>query len=448
MHSTHDPEAVFPADEASKDGQAPKREPVSPVVTSYLNAMGRIPLWDDHAAVRRSFHRVDDLVHNVVPRAFELPVFSAFIRRLVKEFFEGKNTAIDGIFAKGLASPTKEALEEFLGKLGALSQELDGLQNGTSHRRPALAKEADRLCKDLPFTAVFFRRIMLELGRRDFAAREAADRARLFGDSPEALHAVQHVVAAMIETRNAVINGNLRLVIPWAKRYRGRGVGFDELIAEGNDGLAEAWPRYDANSAASYATYATIWIRQRIFRALHARRVAGYPRNFVSLATKLGHVRRELQKEGIEPTEEALAKRMRCSTMAVKRFIEFTGSDVSLDAPEGVNDNRDRVERMSWNGEAPSARAESYRFGRAFTEFVASAGLTEREAKVLAYYYGFVDGRTWTLEEIGGVFSLTRERIRQIKEKALEKLRRNRQVWERFAEQGGNFANFFLREGG
>jgi len=227
------------------------------------------------------------------------------------------------------------------------------------------------------------------------------------------------------EALDKLVRSNLRFVVSVAKKYQSQGVPLSDLINEGNLGLIRAAHKFDETKGIKFISYAVWWIRQAILQALAEQsRIVRVPLNRAGALYRVGRQKSNLLQElGREPTVEEIAKELDVTREEVERTLAISQSHLSLDAPMQPGDEKGRLLDYLPDQFSPGPEDEAYEHALKATVEDALSGLKEREAKILRLYYGLDGQDPMTLEDIGSILGITRERVRQIKEKALVRLR-------------------------
>jgi len=235
--------------------------------------------------------------------------------------------------------------------------------------------------------------------------------------------AIRKIFFKYEDAKRKLSGGNLRLVVSIAKKYRNRGLSFLDIIQEGNTGLMRAVDKYEYRRGFKFSTYATWWIRQAITRAIadHARTIR-IPVHMIETMSKLRNISKGLMQElGREPTIEEIAKKAKMAVSETRRVLKISRHPISLDRPVGESEDSyfgDFIEDEKAENPVESATQEMLKDK---IEQVLKT-LTYREREIIKLRYGIGDGYTYTLEEVGRIFKVTRERVRQVEAKAIRKL--------------------------
>ena len=262
---------------------------------------------------------------------------------------------------------------------------------------------------------------------RTLLKRELHDLMLMTQETPASLSLRCRKLAAQFEdydnAKRELSSGNLRLVVSIAKKYRNRGMSFLDLIQEGNTGLMRAVDKYEYRRGFKFSTYATWWIRQAITRAIADQaRTIRIPVHMIDVLSKLRQLQRKmLQEFGREPTMEELASHTELSVEEVRRVMDIGRLPVSLDKPIGDGEDNSFGEFVEDDASDNPVLSASNAILRDRIERILKT-LTYREREIIRLRYGLGDGYTYTLEEVGRIFKVTRERVRQIEAKAVRKL--------------------------
>jgi len=264
------------------------------------------------------------------------------------------------------------------------------------------------------------------------AGRIAQEDLKNDGTDPVRREKLERQVRNGLAAREHLIKANTRLVVSIAKKYMGRGVPFLDLIQEGNLGLMKAVEKFDYNRGYRFSTYATWWIRQTITRAIADQgRTIRVPVHMSDRIRKLYNTARELEQEqGRRPTPEEIAAELDIEPSKVQWMLRVSWRPLSLERPVGEDEDSELGNFIEDEASpTPTQSAHQDLLGEKVEEMLAM--LSPREARILRLRFGLLNGRSYTLEEVGRKFGLTRERIRQIEGKALRRLRhpcRSRQL--------------------
>lgn len=264
----------------------------------------------------------------------------------------------------------------------------------------------------------------IQLAKAIEAGRKAEAELKQDGADPERRERLQALINEGVAAREHLIKANTRLVVSIAKKYMGRGVPFLDLIQEGNLGLMKAVEKFDHMRGYRFSTYATWWIRQTITRAIADQgRTIRVPVHMSDRIRRLYHTARELEQEqGRQPTPEEIAAELDMEPRKVQWMLRVSWQPLSLERPVG-EDEENELGHFIEDENSPTPPQSAYQelLEEKIEELLAT--LPPREARILRLRFGLLNGRTYTLEEVGQKFGLTRERIRQIEGKALRRLR-------------------------
>lgn len=321
-----------------------------------------------------------------------------------KQFLRGREKSLQLVEEMSLrtrrVAPLMDQLNAFSKRMNQIRRELNDLKSA----RTRSAREERSLLK-----------------------RELHDLMLMTQETPASLSLRCRKLAAQFEdydnAKRELSSGNLRLVVSIAKKYRNRGMSFLDLIQEGNTGLMRAVDKYEYRRGFKFSTYATWWIRQAITRAIADQaRTIRIPVHMIDVLSKLRQLQRKmLQEFGREPTMEELASHTELSVEEVRRVMDIGRLPVSLDKPIGDGEDNSFGEFVEDDASDNPVLSASNAILRDRIERILKT-LTYREREIIRLRYGLGDGYTYTLEEVGRIFKVTRERVRQIEAKAVRKL--------------------------
>jgi len=352
----------------------------------------------------------------------------------IERLFHENITDFDKLYSVKLTEKYKERLRERIvaraGKMGILLAELvfrreilDSLRDGLRTQRARARAALGRIKK-----------------RRSQKSRKKVDQEALFTEieqqveiEKEALESADFLVERVFnmnkwfaryeQAKRKLSAGNLRLVVSIAKRYRNRGLSFLDLIQEGNTGLMKAVEKYEYRRGYKFSTYATWWIRQAITRSIADQaRTIRIPVHMIETMSKVRNATKKLmQMLGYEPSIKEISKELEIPEEETRKVLKISKHPISLDRPIGDSDDGffgDFIEDVT--AESPINTATHEMLKERLRDVLKT--LTYREREIIKLRYGLEDGYTYTLEEVGKIFKVTRERVRQIEAKAVKKL--------------------------
>ena len=315
------------------------------------------------------------------------------------------------------AEDNLKLLDELYGVLMDLGIEVVDSADDLIWKKKDEDKEKDDDPKGLDLTKISndsIRMYLSEIGRVDLLT------------GAQEIQLAQRIKKGDQSAKQALAEANLRLVVSIAKKYIGRGLSFLDLIQEGNIGLFRAVEKFDPNRGFKFSTYATWWIRQAVTRAIADQaRTIRIPVHMVETINKLTHTQRRLIQElGREPTVDELAEEMEMDSKKINHILKISQDIVSLEAPVGSEEDSKLKDFIRDEDTVAPGDATNHHLIKENINAMLQY-LTPREKKIIKMRFGLGDGVGHTLEEVGQEFGVTRERIRQIEAKVLQKLREN-----------------------
>ncbi len=412
--------------------------PISPEETDDLEILDELEILKKEKFLRKESYgeEIEDLLE-MVDSSFEPEAYSISEEVPERDYVELDNISsyLREVAFYPLITPERE--KELAETIRKGQDELVSLVEAYSSYHESIKRLYERIKKLLAQQTSFpgIRDKIVNLVRKSF--QQLLEKNPSNSILQEVHGRVEEIVTKIAKAKSEMVEANLRLVLSIAKKYRGRGMSFDDLIQEGNLGLLKAVGRYDYTKGNRFSTYAIWWVRQSIIRGIYDKtRTIRLPVHFIELKNLFHKVYNDLLLElGREPTLEEIAERAEVPISKIESVLTITGQPISLETPIGEDEQRfgDIIEDP--NNKQPISEISSKELYDVILKLLST--LQPREEKILRLRFGIGGKPEETLEKIGKSFNVSKERIRQIEKKALQKLRhpKRRAVLEAFLDK-------------